>query len=138
MMTTTADGGTVRITRAGVESRDAAGLLLEAHPPTEEELLILAGWVAAQTPMRDAAALARVAAAPVKDAVRAAAARLTKITTDAAAAALLPPLAPTTTADALAAIRTLDTRQRAITAALGDVATILHAVGRLVVTEVNE
>lgn len=48
----------------------------------------------------------------------------------------LPPLNPTDNASALAAIRTLDTRQRSIAAAVADVATILRAVGKVVLREV--
>ena len=137
MMTTLPDGGTVRITRAIVESRDPAGALLEAHPPTEEELLILAEWAATQPSIRDAGARARIAFAPTEAAIRAAAARLDTITTQAATLDGLPPLTPTTNAEALAAIRTLDTRQRLIAAGLADVATILRAVGKVVLREIT-
>ncbi len=69
--------------------------------------------------------------------VRAAAARIEQITEQAATLDGLPPLNPTTNAAALAAIRTLDTRQRLIAAGLADVAAIVRAMGKVALREIT-
>jgi hypothetical protein len=123
-------GGSVEVWTDRVYRRyDADRNLVEIRPVGEGEGPALSPGDARE------AYLTRAAVDSREEAVAAAAARLTEIRRKSLALADAPPLAPSTNAQALAAIRTLDTRQREIADALGDMARILRAVGLAVAGE---
>lgn len=129
------EDGTVTIWRDRVvEVHGPDTDLVSRRPLTEQERADFLAWEATQ-PHGTARADVRATAAARVEAVAQAAARLTQIRKKSDALLTAPPLAPSTSAEALAAIRTLDARQREIADALGDMARILRAVGLAVAGE---
>ena len=131
------DGSVVTISRLWTEHRDASGAVLSAREPTPGELADLAA-VTHPTVWDDAeadAAAVETALGVTRAQVRAAGARLVEIAAGAGALAQAAPLPTGTTAQVVTAVQTLDARQRQIGAALADIATILRALGRVVLRD---
>ena len=130
------DGSIVTVSTLRTEHRTADGVLLASRPPTSDELAALAAVPDAWADVIAADRAAEVALDVTRGQVRAASARLVEIAAQAGALAQAAALPTATQGQVVTAVQTLDARQRQIGAAIGDLATIVRAIGRVVLRDV--